>query len=142
MENSARLFHCAGCHCQVLICTNCDRGNIYCSTCSISVAVQLHREASKRYQNTQRGKRNHASRQNRYRQKKNKVTDGGSTIPSPNDLLPLVSNEQENADKVLGPVDIHCHFCGRCCSEFMRSGFLRHPVKNEKEIPSFFARAP
>jgi len=31
MQSSARLFNCARCRRQVVICSHCDRGNIYCS---------------------------------------------------------------------------------------------------------------
>ena len=142
MKKSVRLFQCTRCHCQVLICTDCDRGNIYCSPCSELAGVESHREACKRYQSTQRGKRNHAERQKRYRQKKKKVTDEGSIDPASNDLLTIVTNEQENAKEALRPVDLHCHFCGKCCSAFMRSSFLRHHTNDESKIPSFLARAP
>ena len=30
MQSSARLFNCARCRCQVVICSHCDRGNLYC----------------------------------------------------------------------------------------------------------------
>jgi hypothetical protein len=40
---SARLFLCAGCRLQVVICSCCDRGQIYC--------------AGQRYQNGQTGRR-------------------------------------------------------------------------------------
>jgi hypothetical protein len=31
MKPSARLYHSVGCHCQVVICRQCDRGNVYCA---------------------------------------------------------------------------------------------------------------
>lgn len=142
MENSARLFHCARCHCQVVICTDCDRGNIYCVLCSKSARAKSLKMANKRYRNTKKGKRKNAERQARYRQRQKKVTHQGSFNLSLNDVLPLVPDEQKIAEKVLVQIGIHCHFCGRVCSEFMRSGFLRHDKNDESKILSFFAGAP
>ena len=31
MDPSARLYHCARCHCQVILCRRCDRGQVYCA---------------------------------------------------------------------------------------------------------------
>jgi len=31
MNPSARMFQCARCHCQVIVCRHCDRGNVYCA---------------------------------------------------------------------------------------------------------------
>jgi hypothetical protein len=38
METDARLFNCARCHRQVVICSRCDRGNLYCgfAMCPVS----------------------------------------------------------------------------------------------------------
>jgi hypothetical protein len=32
MDTDARLFNCARCHRQVVICSRCDRGNLYCGS--------------------------------------------------------------------------------------------------------------
>jgi len=71
MQSSARLFNCARCRCQVVICSYCDRGNIYCGKrCSETARRQSRREASGRYQKTRRGRLSHAERQRRYRQRR------------------------------------------------------------------------
>ena len=45
MQSSARLFNCARCRCQVVICSHCDRGNIYCGKrCSETARRQSQRE--------------------------------------------------------------------------------------------------
>ncbi len=57
MQSSARLFNCARCRCHVVICSHCDRGNIYCGKrCSETARRQSQREASGRYQRTRRGR--------------------------------------------------------------------------------------
>ena len=45
MQSSARLFNCARCRCQVVICSHCDRGNIYCGKrCSQTARRQSRRK--------------------------------------------------------------------------------------------------
>jgi hypothetical protein len=64
---SARLYHCGRCRLQVLICSCCDRGNIYCNKgCAEEARRSAQREAGKRYQSTDRGRRNHAKRAIRF----------------------------------------------------------------------------
>ena len=71
MQSSARLFNCARCRRQVVICSHCDRGNIYCGKrCSETARRQSQREAGRHYQKTRRGRFAHAERQRRYRQRR------------------------------------------------------------------------
>jgi hypothetical protein len=123
MEHSARIFNCARCHNQVIICGCCDRGNIYCgSTCSQESRKESHRKSDKRYQDTYRGRLNHANRQKSYRERKQKiVTDHGSKETTTNDLLQFVANE---GIKVIRKGCLHCQFCGRSCSQLLRTLFL------------------
>ncbi len=119
MKKSARLFTCVLCRSQVIICSDCDRGNIYCGTnCSQPARVHSLRMANQLYQKSFRGKQKHAERQRRYRARKNKkVTDQGSPALPTNDLLPRVPNERTTTVNV-------CNFCGKSCSLFIRTGFL------------------
>lgn len=122
--SSARIFNCALCYHQVIICSCCDRGNIYCGPeCSKEARKKSLRAADKRYQNTYAGKINHAKRQSCYRERqKIKVTDQGSPELENNDLLEFEDHELEN----LKPNDdIYCHFCGRKCDSLLRVDFLR-----------------
>ena len=49
MQSSARVFNCARCHGQVVICSHCDRGNLYCGKrCSQAARRQSQREAARR----------------------------------------------------------------------------------------------
>lgn len=66
MVKSARLYNCSRCHCQVVICRRCDHGNVYCPRCSPVAWRESRRRADAAYQKTERGKRNHATRQQRY----------------------------------------------------------------------------
>ena len=70
MVNSARLFNCASCRRQVVLCRRCDRGNAYCSRdCGEAARRQSQRVAGQRYQNSRRGRQKHAQRQRRYRER-------------------------------------------------------------------------
>jgi hypothetical protein len=90
MEQTARLFNCSYCKCQITICTRCDRGNIYCKQCALSARKKSLLAAAKRYQNSLKGKLNNAKRQQTYRQRQQqKVTHQGSQALPSNALLPL-----------------------------------------------------
>jgi hypothetical protein len=142
MENkqlsSLRVFQCAQCAKPVNICTRCDRGNIYCqSLCSTLSRKMKHRAASKRYQNTPAGKRNHAQCQQRYRARlrarqstqDNKVIDRGSSSKPPELLSPPLTKPTEGFQKTVR----RCDFCRKTVSEFLRRGFLntyRSPTRS------------
>jgi len=125
MENSVRLYQCARCHCQVVICSYCDRGNIYCANgCARLARGDSLKAAGKRYQQSRRGRFSHAERQRRYRSRRNKVTHQGSPASAPN--VPLVTRSTAPAPAVVIEVkDIRCHFCKRLCSRSLRLSFLR-----------------
>jgi len=63
---SYRLFNCNRCHVQVHICRRCDRGNIYCRPCAPEARKESVRRAGAEYQRKERGRENHAARQQRY----------------------------------------------------------------------------
>ena len=65
--DDARLFLCARCRRQVLICSRCDRGQQYCGAgCSDLARRESLRAAGRRYQQSRRGRHCHAERQRRY----------------------------------------------------------------------------
>ena len=67
---SARLFACAWCGREVVLCSCCDRGQIYCDgDCAGQARRQTLRGAGRRCQQTRRGRRMHAARMARYRAK-------------------------------------------------------------------------
>ena len=134
MNTSARIFNCHRCRQQTLICTCCDRGNIYCSiSCSRTARVIHHRIANAIYQKTFRGRQKHALRQKQYRcrerLKKEKVTDQGSLKTVPHDLL----TSAKITDKKAASEPLHCHFCKKSVSPYCRNGYLRYHVKNRDD---------
>jgi hypothetical protein len=85
---SARLFMCAECHAQALICSCCDRGQIYCvGDCAAHARRRSERDAGRRYQTSRRGRLAHAERTRRYRVRCKNVTHHGSPLSPPDDLL-------------------------------------------------------
>ena len=122
--NSPRLFNCRKCTKQVVICSHCDRGNIYCSNvCANQSRINNHRLSNQLYQRTYRGKLLHALRQKHYRaRQKEKVTDQCSTEAPINDLLPELKNEKKCRLKNI----VRCDFCHTRVSHFFRNGYLMH----------------
>lgn len=150
----ARLLLCAGCRVQVLICSRCDRGQIYCpGGCAGHARRTRQGSSAKRYQGSARGRRHHAARQGRYRARLargsdraaaampaelpvNKVTHQGPPPPAPDDLLPpgapvSASDASEAQDQPRRAIT-HCHWCGRRCPERVRQGFLRRRVSRRR----------
>lgn len=66
----ARRFLCARCRAPVLVCSHCDRGQIYCATgCAAAARLQSQQEAARRYQGSLRGRFRHAARTRRWRER-------------------------------------------------------------------------
>jgi len=132
MEPSGRLFVCVCCRAQVVICSHCDRGQIYCAAdCAQAARSDSIREAGQRYQTSRRGRLKHAERNRRYRAGLKIVTHQGSLAPAPDDLLAASSTSLEKAASKAIPMMQWarvCHFCRRRCARFMRIGPLRRRV--------------
>jgi len=131
MENSARLYHCARCRRQVIVCRFCDRGQIYCTgSCAKLARTTSLRAAGQRYRQTRLGKLKQALRQQRYRRRlrlrqPQKVTHHRSLLEPPHDLLtPTVKRTRRRVAQAKDQ-EMICHFCGRCGWIFLRLGFLR-----------------
>jgi len=142
---SFRLFNCARCHCQIKICTWCDRGNVYCPACAVEAKLERLRRAGGKYQRTPRGRLKHAARQRSYLVRRKKMTHRGS--PKGSLELPLrarpaskvriqsagreeVPDERESEVSStravpLSPGSVRCDFCGRLCGEFARRAPIR-----------------
>jgi len=143
METDARLYHCVLCHRQVLICSVCDRGNIYCDPkCSAVARRQSLRKAAKQYQQTYPGRLKHAARQHCYRaRQKEKVTHQGSQQAA-------AHSPSQEPDKPINPelsvatADLHCHFCTRRVLPFIRSGFVRHASGIRRSAVTGCAQGP
>jgi len=127
-DATARLFLCARCRAQVLICSCCDRGNIYCGEgCAEKNRRSKQRTAGQRYQSSCNGRLNHAARAKRYRARQNKVTHQ-SSLPQPaDDVMPkegaALTSTTPRSPRSVPPW--RCRWCGRPCSPFVRNGFLR-----------------
>ena len=131
-----RLFLCAepGCRVQVVICSGCDRGHIYCAECAPRARRRSLREAGQRYQASSRGRIKHAARSRRWRERRNKVTHHGSLSNQSAALLsedPIVAEEALPLDKQhsASGQGWYCMRCGRRCSAYVRQDFLRRRVR-------------
>lgn len=134
MTKTARIFYCVLCNKQCVICSCCDRGQIYCSkACSAYARRASCYVAGKRYQNSHRGRLNHAARQHRYRWHKNdeikKVTHQGSL---PGKLCDVLSSVTKSGTD-------YCHFCGKSVDKFLRRCFLSRTRLSKAVI---WTRAP
>ena len=70
MDQPARMYLCARCRVQVILCSRCDRGNRYCGRqCSGQARRQARRETAQRYQRSWGGRIAHARRSRRWRQR-------------------------------------------------------------------------
>ena len=68
-DEPARRFLCARCRAPTLVCSHCDRGQIYCATgCAAVARQQSQREAGRRYQRSRPGRFKHAARTRRWRE--------------------------------------------------------------------------
>ena len=96
---SGRLFLCAVCRHQVIVCSCCDRGQIYCAgACARQARRRTIQQAGRRYQASRRGRRLHAARMGRWRARRQKVTHHGSpALPAGDLLLPAAMTTPRNA---------------------------------------------
>lgn len=141
MKPSSRLYYCALCHSQCLICSSCDRGQIYCGyQCAQFSRTKSKREAEKRYQNTSRGRMNHALRQARYRNRLlKKVTDHTSTPLALSALIKSVKNKTKNTSVKPSYPLFSCCYCHEPVSPWVRHGFLQqNPALTRLDWASYF----
>lgn len=136
-EGSARLFLCARCRVQALICSCCDRGQIYCAGgCAQEARQQAQRVAGQRYQASRRGRLTHAARSGRWRARQKNVTHQGSPSRPPDAGVPMDATAAASAPPVAPSSEVdapsqnesafwRCRWCGRRCSPLVRMGFLR-----------------
>ena len=137
MEPIGRFFLCACCRRQTVVCSSCDRGQIYCSpACADSVRCACLREAGRRYQQSERGRANHAQRMTRYRAKS--VTEAKSVAEVTHQGPVSQPDEAARAIGALQRPSFHpssrthtssalwrCQACQCACAAFVRLGFLR-----------------
>jgi hypothetical protein len=147
-EETGRFFLCERCRSQVLICRCCDHGQIYCAAgCARAARTERRRDVAKRYQASRNGRFAHAARSRRYRARRNIVTHSGSPLAGANVYVmaasvttPLEASHIVDTPSLTGPaiskgplagnLGRHCHWCGRCCSPFVR----REPLRRRQAI--------
>ena len=152
MDCSARMFLCARCRDQVLVCSDCDRGQRYCTrTCSGLVRRAARRDAARRYQRSRGGRVAHAARSRRWRIRQHRVqaettccegvnivTHQGS-IDAPADAPLGTCTSDSTAPNVTADAGFsegvsvasvvaagRCRRCGAALTPWVRQGFLRH----------------
>jgi hypothetical protein len=127
MKHAPRLFQCTLCHKQSLVCSKCDRGQIYCgAVCAIFARKKSMKLAGMRYQRTFNGKRNHAARQARYRMRLNEIVthQGSPPIPQHASINSLEKRAEKTENGQKKPA-LTCHFCEKPVSDWIRNEFLR-----------------
>jgi len=160
METTARIYNCNRCHRQVILCSSCDCGNIYClDGCSKQARQASIRRANRRYRRTPQGRRNAALRQARYRQRQRerappvlavdeKVTHQGTEDHPPSDSIPSGSSEEDEKRSIkcsaafspparpvlpTDPVVYRCHCCGHVVPDAFRRRFLHQIGRNTRD---------
>jgi len=147
----ARLFLCVRCRTQVLICSCCDRGQIYCAGgCAQEARYHSQRAAGRRYQTSRRGRQAHAVRARRWRTRQKNVTHQGSPPQPPDDVVSVDAETTASQPAAVslrgvatrsrgqGPGLSRCHWCGCRCPPRVRLGFL--PRRRRGSWP--YARRP
>lgn len=147
LDRPARLFLCAGCRIQVVLCSRCDRGNRYCGrACWRQTHDAARREAACRYQRSRGGRVRHAARSQRWRQRAalraaqgdgvdtagpagedaaHKVTHQGSLPGVAAASLAACTHDIAAAATTALPQPRRCHHCAAAQPDWLRQGFLR-----------------
>lgn len=143
-EASGRLYHCLRCRCQVVICSHCDHGNIYCgSRCSGNARSERRKLVSQSYQSSLRGRQKNAARQASYRiRQMEKVTHQGSLDLPLNDLLS--SPPEGPADPAIPKVKKmdSCFFCNKHLHPALRIDFLNRGTRRIMAMGPVFPSGP
>jgi hypothetical protein len=155
-DQTGRLFLCARCQAQVLVCSHCDRGQRYCANgCANLTRRTRQREAGERYQQSRIGRHKHAARMYQWRKRRAalaKIVTHHSSDVTPADAV-LQANESPPAispdsqapspcssiapdsialcatanTRISMPAPVRrCHWCQSPCPALVRQGFLRH----------------
>ena len=144
MKHTPRLFQCALCHTQSIVCSKCDRGQIYCGTvCAVFARKKSMKLAGMRYQRTFNGKRNHAARQALYRIRQSKiVTHRGSPSMLQHASMNSFENKTEKTENGHKKLALTCCFCEKPVSDWIRNDFLRRRRSHSSSGSKAFPQAP
>ena len=109
------LIHCRWCGLTFYVCRSCWRGQAYCSDeCRIAGYKKHHREAQRKYRQSQKGKKVHREAENRRRQglsqKIQKNMDDGSSTVGPGWCMKDVRGLKTSVFSVEAVP--RCRFCG------------------------------
>jgi len=144
-EVSCRMFLCSRCRSQVLVCRQCDRGQIYCTgPCAQEVRRDNQRQARRRYQATPRGRTMHAERSRQYRARRQRVTDHGPATARKEESLPALRARTETGEQLVGIKSAGhwlCHCCGQPASAFLRLSALRPEYHRRNSTKSIRRRS-
>jgi len=143
-ETTGRLYQCSRCLCQVVICSHCDRGNIYCGTrCSGNARSDRRKLVSQRYQSSLRGRQKNAARQASYRMlQMKKVTHQGSLDLPSNDLLsPPPEGPADPAIPKVKKMN-SCFFCNKHLHPALRIDFLNQDARRITAFGPAFPSGP
>jgi hypothetical protein len=100
LEPAARRFLCSRCRAPVLVCSACDRGQIYCASgCSALARCEAQRAAAQRYQRTRCGRFIHAARTRRWRERQ--AVLASLAAPSPAQSVTHQGSQVATSDAVL-----------------------------------------
>lgn len=144
MKHSSRLFQCARCHTQSIVCSMCDRGQIYCdTTCAVFARKKSMKLAGMRYQKTFKGKRKHAARQARYRMRQSKIVthQGSPSMPLHAPICSL-ENDAKNIKNKQKKGALICFFCKKSVSDWIRNDFLRRRCSHASSRSKVSPQAP
>lgn len=157
-QRPARRYHCARCHCPVLICSHCDRGHVYCfDGCREAAYQERCRRNARRYRSSAKGRQNNAQRQQRFRDSNRDSStpvsdnssiripgvdapDAGTTGTEKSKKVTHRGSALSGAGVVL-PVTrntgtpMRCNRCQRSCSVYVRLGFLRTRCRRQSTVP-------
>lgn len=153
MDRSARLFLCVRCRQQVMLCSHCDHGQLYCSpSCSSAGRHEHRRHSAQRYQDSRGGRLKHAARTACWRRRRrclclssagadvNKVTHQGCPTMQADASLAAckTTNACESLELSGSAADValpsatapvwtapRCGLCGCAVRPHLRLGWLR-----------------
>jgi len=121
-----REIQCRCCKLVFFICRRCFRGQAYCSdACRLFGRLKNHRQAQRRYRQTEKGKKAHREAENRrrYGLTQKKMDDLSSTSLPARCINPITA--VKNRLWIMGAT-VRCHFCGslgHLVDQFPRRGY-------------------
>ena len=120
---------CRWCDVVFCICRRCFRGQTYCcSTCRLYGRRKNHREAQRRYRQTEKGKKAHREAENRRRHGLSQKNPKNMDDPSSTGLAAWCMRPIKAVTHRLLAANamVHCYFCGsqgHLVAQFPRRGY-------------------